>query len=89
MTRSDVLRGASWALSSADTSRSSRGGSVQSGVVFQHRRLDSRTEKCVFAAPGLSSNPRQPVVELAPPVGAHSGSAVQHWLCCSLILKAE
>ena len=49
MTRSDVLRGSSWALSAADTSRSTRGGSVQSGVVFQHRRLDSRMEKCALA----------------------------------------
>ena len=48
VTRSDVLRGASWALSTADTSRSSRGGNVQAGTVFKRRRLDPRAEKCVF-----------------------------------------
>ena len=47
ITRSDVLRGASWALSTADTSRSSRGGNVQSGTVFKRRRLDPRADKCV------------------------------------------
>jgi hypothetical protein len=45
VTRSDVLRGASWALSTADTSRSSRGGNVQSGTVFKRRRLEPRAEK--------------------------------------------
>ena len=47
ITRSDVLRGASWALSTADTSRSSRGGNVQAGTVFKRRRLDPRADRCV------------------------------------------
>ena len=47
ITRSDVLRGASWALTTGDTSRSSRGGNVQSGTVFKRRRLDPRADKCV------------------------------------------
>ncbi len=47
ITRSDVLRGASWALSTADTSRSSRGGNVQAGTVFKRRRLDPGADKCV------------------------------------------
>ncbi len=50
ITRSDVLRGASWALSTADTSRSSRGGNVQAGTVFKRRRLDPRADKCVLKA---------------------------------------
>ena len=55
MSRSDVLRGSSWALSTADNSRSTRGGNVQSGTVFQHRRLDSRAEKCALCPPPRSS----------------------------------
>ena len=42
ITRSDVLRGASWALTAADTSRSTRGGNVR----FRHRGGDAKADKC-------------------------------------------
>ena len=51
ITRSDVLRGASWALSTADMSRSSRGGNVQAGTVFKRRRLDPRADRCAPVNP--------------------------------------
>lgn len=50
ITRSDVLRGQSWELAQADTSRSTRGGSVQPSHVHKRRKLDARAEKWAPAA---------------------------------------
>ncbi|KAK9815355.1 hypothetical protein WJX72_002239 [[Myrmecia] bisecta] len=47
ITRSDVLRGQSWALSQSDTSRSTRGGVVSSSTVLLPKRLDVSTERAV------------------------------------------
>lgn len=90
ITRSDVLRGASWALSTADTSRSSRGGNVQAGTVFKRRRLDPREDKCVFSGDDICSVNAVhcgactrhlmlglPVKHVYVPVAAHSSSLHQ------------
>lgn len=47
ITRSDVLRGQSWALASADNSRSTRGGNVSASAVFRRSKLGQQAEKCV------------------------------------------
>jgi hypothetical protein len=44
ITRSDVLRGQSWRMAQQDTSRSSRGGSVNQ--VYQEQQLDEQSRRC-------------------------------------------
>eukprot|EP00775_Hariotina_reticulata_P005899 gene5897-6140_t len=46
ITRSDVLRGQSWRMTQQDTSRSSRGGSVNQ--VFQEQQLDEQSRRAVL-----------------------------------------
>jgi hypothetical protein len=45
ISRSDVLRGASWELSQADTSHSTRGGTVGTATVYKKRKLGAREDK--------------------------------------------
>eukprot|EP00884_Botryococcus_braunii_P016620 jgi/Botrbrau1/3641/Bobra.0204s0032.1 len=45
ITRSDVLRGQSWELASADNSRSTRGGTVSSSSTFKRKKLDKNLER--------------------------------------------
>lgn len=65
ITRSDVLRGQSWELSQADTSHSTRGGSIGASHVHKKRRLDTHSEQVTrWTTCSLSGEP------LAPPVVA-------------------
>lgn len=48
ITRSDVLRGTSWALSQQDGTRSSRGGAVGTSKVYKKQELDKTSERCSF-----------------------------------------
>lgn len=52
VTRSDVLRGQSWAMAQADASRSTRGGSVGRADIYKKRRLEPRNERCGVGATG-------------------------------------
>lgn len=51
ISRADVIRGASWDLTNSDTSRSSRGGSIDPGAVWKRRKLDKQQERSVPTIP--------------------------------------
>ncbi|GMH36185.1 hypothetical protein BSKO_04053 [Bryopsis sp. KO-2023] len=58
ITRSDVLRGQSWRLSQADSSRSTRGGCVSSSDVYQEERQERETTRLVsWSTCSLSGEP--------------------------------
>ena len=48
ITRSDVLRGQSWELATADNSRSTRGGNASTSAAKSRNVIDARTAKCVY-----------------------------------------
>ena len=50
ITRSDVLRGQSWAMNAADSSRSTRGGTISHAATYRAKALDSKSDKCVALA---------------------------------------
>ncbi|KAK3247309.1 hypothetical protein CYMTET_11649 [Cymbomonas tetramitiformis] len=63
ISRTDILRGQSWAVANSDTSRSTRGGAVQAGYFHQRKELDKKdsAEAC-WSACSLSGLPlREPV----------------------------
>ena len=45
ITRTDVLRGQSWRMAQADTSRSTRGGTVSTSNVYQDPQADAQTRR--------------------------------------------
>ena len=45
ITRSDVLRGQSWELATADNSRSTRGGNASTSSAKTRNTVDARTAK--------------------------------------------
>ena len=47
ITRSDVLRGQSWDLATADNSRSTRGGDASTSAAKDRRAVDPRTVRFV------------------------------------------
>ncbi|GAB4819269.1 hypothetical protein N2152v2_006315 [Parachlorella kessleri] len=59
-----VLRGASWELSQADNSRSTRGGSISASHVHKKRKLDTKSERVTkWTTCALSGEPlKAPVV---------------------------
>ena len=46
MSRSDVLRRSSWRVASANTNRSTRGGTVSQSTTLQPKQMDAQTAKC-------------------------------------------
>lgn len=48
ITRSDVLRGQSWELATADNSRSTRGGNASTSAAKTRNVIDPRTAKYVY-----------------------------------------
>jgi len=45
ITRTDVLRGQSWAYTQADSTRSTRGGAAGASTVYRPRQMDQQTER--------------------------------------------
>lgn len=45
ITRTDVLRGQSWAYAQADSTRSTRGGAAGASTVYRPRKMDQQTER--------------------------------------------
>ena len=50
ITRSDVLRGQSWELSTADNSRSTRGGNASTSAAKTRKTIDPRTAKYAYSS---------------------------------------
>lgn len=48
ITRSDILRGQSWAMATADNSRSTRGGNASTSSA--QKKVDDHTARCLAAA---------------------------------------
>ena len=48
ITRSDILRGQSWAMATADNSRSTRGGDASTSSA--QKKVDDHTARCLAAA---------------------------------------
>ena len=45
ITRSDILRGQSWAVANADSTRSTRGGAINASTTFKRRQLDAQAAR--------------------------------------------
>ena len=45
ITRSDILRGQSWAVANADGTRSTRGGAINASTTFKRRQLDAQAAR--------------------------------------------
>jgi hypothetical protein len=46
ITRSDILRGQSWRMANADSTRSTRGGAVGASTTYQKKQLDVQSTRC-------------------------------------------
>ncbi|KAK3277573.1 hypothetical protein CYMTET_14428 [Cymbomonas tetramitiformis] len=63
ISRTDILRGQSWAVANSDTSRSTRGGAVQAGYLHQSKEISKkdRAEACWSACALSGAALRSPV----------------------------
>jgi len=91
ITRTDVLRGQSWAVANSDDSRSTRGGQVQAG--FSHRKeraegkvkAQARWSTCALTGEAL----RAPVVACDLGLLYNKESVLEHMLGGTGVFVAE